>query len=445
MENRLRVCMVAFQFYPVVGGAESRAMKQAYQLRELGHEVMVITLRHQKEWDKLEKLDGISIMRIGGIYTRRGTLRLGRLGHFPLDVLTFIMLWQLRNQYDILHALQISTLCSATALISKLTGKPLVISVASSGPNKVQTKDDATLMADTLATKLSDLSFLKIPYDDIVASGLDSMRQTAVGGSLILDYIKKSEAFYHILSSRSRDYLVSNGFCADKLVRIPNGIDITKFYPKLEKRPDPAKAERDILCVARLSFPKGIDVLLHAWYRMLSEPGEWRSSLKPRLLIAGSGELQEQMERIARELQIEESVVFLGLTQDVLPRLQEAWGFVLPSRWEGMPNALLEAMACQVPCISTRVSGSEDIIEDGVNGLLVEPEQPEQLAYALRRIIEDSQFAHTLAQKGLETIMRDYQLTRVTERMLELYERALGKEKPVVDGVLVGVVGVEEK
>ena len=124
--------MVAFQFYPVVGGAESRAMKQASQLRELGHEVIVLTLRHQKEWDKLEDMDGVSIIRLGGIYTRQGTLRLGRLGHFPLDLLTFVKLWQLRNQFDILHAQQISTLCGAAALISKLTGKPLIISVASS-------------------------------------------------------------------------------------------------------------------------------------------------------------------------------------------------------------------------------------------------------------------------------------------------------------------------
>jgi glycosyltransferase involved in cell wall biosynthesis len=297
-------------------------------------------------------------------------------------------------------------------------------------------------MADTLADKLSDLSFLKIPYDDIVASGLDSMKKTAVGGSMILNYIKKSEAFYHILSSRSRDYLISNGFRTDKIVRIPNGIDITKFYPKPEKRPDPSKPERDILCVARMSFPKGIDVLLHAWYRMMSEPTEWRSHLKPRLFIAGSGELEVPIERIAKELELEDSVVFLGLTKDVLPRLQEAWGFVLPSRWEGMPNALLEAMACQVPCISTRVSGSEDIVENGVNGLLVEPEQPMELAHALRHVIEDTDFALELGQKGLETIMRDYQLARVTERVLELYDRALGKEQSVVDSVLVSV---EEK
>lgn len=443
MNKKLRICMVAFQFYPVVGGAESRAMKQAYQLHEMGHEVMIITLRHQKEWAKREAMDGIGILRIGGIYTRQGTLRLGRLGHFPLDLLTFLKLWQLRKQYDILHSQQISTLSGAAALISKLIKKPLIISVASSGPGKVQTKEDAMLMADTLADKLSDLSFLKIPFDDIVASGLDSMEKTAIGGKQILNYIKKSDAFYHILSSRSHEYLISHGFRADKIVRIPNAIDINKFRPAPEKRPDPAKSERDIVCVARMSFPKGIDVLLHAWYRMLSEPAEWRSQLKPRLLIAGGGELEYPIKRIAKELEIEDSVVFLGTIKDVIPLVQGAWSFVLPSRWEGMPNALLEAMACEVPCISTRVSGSEDIIENGVNGLLVEPEQPKELAEALRQVIEDTDLAQRLAKEGLETIKRDYLLTRVTEQMVELYDRALGQERNVQ--VAEVLVGAEEK
>ena len=254
--------------------------------------------------------------------------------------------------------------------------------------------------------------------------------------------VKKSETFFHSLSSRSRSYLIKHGFREDKIVCIPNGIDISKFRPEPEKRPNPANAERDIVCVARLSFPKGIDILLHAWYRMLNEPDAWRSHLKPRLLIAGSGELQEQMERIARELGIEDSVVFLGLTKDVIPLLQGAWGFVLPSRWEGMPNALLEAMACKIPCISTRVSGSEDIIENGVNGILVEPGQPVELAQAMRRIIEDTDFAQGLAQKGFETVHNDYLLPHVTKQMLALYSRALGNEEPAESRDLVGA---EEK
>ena len=439
MENRLRICMVAFLFSPIVGGAETRAEKQARQLQALGHEVMIITLRHHKDWQKLENMDGLPVTRVGGLYSKNGALRIGRLGHLPIDFLMFIKLWKLRRHYDVLHSLQLSPLAGVAALIGKLVGKPVVISIPSTGPGKKQSEEDAKLMADTLVDKMSDLSFLKVPYDDIVVGDLGYMKQTAFGGGMILQFLKKSEAFYHILSNRSRSYLTSNGFRADKIVRIPNGIDIDKFHPNLEKRPDPIKPERDILCVARLSFPKGIDVLLHAWYRMMSEPAEWRSNLKPKLLIAGSGELQEQMQRISKELKIEDSVVFLGLIRNVIPLLQEAWGFVLPSRWEGMPNALLEAMACEVPCISTRVSGSEDIVVNGANGLLIEPEQPEELAQAMRSLIEDTNLAHSLAQEGLKTVMHDYQLIRVTEQILDLYYRALGRENPVAPRVLEGV------
>src|SRR5207248_762463 len=183
-----------------------------------------------------------------------------------------------------------------------------------------------------------------------------------------------------------------------------------------ERHPNPARPERDIVCVARMDYAKGVDVLLHAWGRMLREPSEWRTLLRPRLRLVGEGVCRAQMERIVAELGIQDSVEFLGSRTDVLDLLQQSWGFVMPSRWEGMPNALLEAMACGLPCVATHVSGSEDIIADGINGLLVEPEQPAEMALALRRIIEDTSLAHLLGQEGRITVVRDYQLTTVVEQ-----------------------------
>jgi len=103
-----------------------------------------------------------------------------------------------------------------------------------------------------------------------------------------------------------------------------------------------------------------------------------------------------------------------------------------------MPNALLEAMACGLPCVATRVSGSEDIISDGVNGLLVEPEQPAELAQALRRSIEDAELAQRLGREGRATVVRDYQLTTIVEQCLELYRRLLAGERNVLPLALEG-------
>jgi len=252
------------------------------------------------------------------------------------------------------------------------------------------------------------------------------------GGHTILNFLQESDAYYQILSNRGRSYLISRGFRSEQIVHVPNGIDTTKFRPLPELRPDPTKPERNIICVARMEYDKGVDVLLHAWGRMMHASSEWDANLKPRLLLVGEGIFMPQMQRIARELGIQDSVEFLGLRTDVIDLLQQSWGFVLPSRWEGMPNALLEAMACGLPCVATRVSGSEDIISNGVNGLLVEPEQPAEMALALRSIIEDTNLAQQLGQEGYATVVRDYQLSTIVKQCLELYRHLLIKDKNVL-------------
>lgn len=426
MEDHIRVCLVSFMFAPLVGGAEVRAEKQARQLQAFGQEVMVVTLRHNKKWERMETLNGLRVVRVGGgIYRRNGWLHIGRLGHFPLDISLFLTLWRLRHQYDVLHCLQLSPLAAVATLIGKLTHKPVIISIPSTGPGKKQQAADATLMADTL----TDASFLKVDFGDIVVGDIGYLSKTALGGSLIVKFLRKSDAYYQILSSRSYSYLTSHGFNAEHIVRIPNGIDAEKFRPDPERRPDPGRQERTILCVARLQYPKGIDVLLHAWGRMMHAPSQWRTHLKPRLLIVGEGPLRSQLERIAQELRIQDSVEFLGLRRDVTELLQQSWGFVLPSRWEGMPNALLEAMACGLPCVATRVSGSEDIVLNGLNGLLVEPEQPVELAQALRCIIEDVDVARRLGREGRATVINDYQLSTVVEQCVKLYRHLLHKDE----------------
>jgi glycosyltransferase involved in cell wall biosynthesis len=439
MEGSIRICLISFLFWPKVGGTEVQTEKQARLLQALGHDVVVVTLRYDKRLKRAETLDGLPVVRVGGIYKRGGALRLGRFGHVPIDIGMFLELWRLRHRYDVIHIFQISPLAAVAAVIGKLAHRPVVISIQSSGPSesqRTQLEEGATLMADTLV----DPSFLKIDFMDWASTSGDItyLPQTSFGGHAMLNFLRKSDVCYQILSNRSRSYLTSRGFRPEQIVRIPNGIDTKKFRPAPALRPDPTKPERDIICVARMDYAKGVDVLLHAWGRMMRAPIEWRGNLKPRLRLVGEGIFMPQMQRIAEELGIQDSVEFLGLRTDVVDLLQRSWGFVLPSRWEGMPNALLEAMACGLPCVATRVSGSEDIISDGVNGLLVEPEQPAEMALALRHIIEDTNLAQQLGQEGCATVVRDYQLATVVEQCLELYRRLLTKGKSVLPFALEG-------
>ncbi len=427
MEDRIRLCFIAFLFWPDVGGAQVRTEKQARQLQALGHDVTVVTFRHYRQWKRKEMLDGLPVVRVGGIYRRNGQLNTGRLGYLPNIVMMVLTLWRLRHSYDVIHAFQLSL---PAALIGQLTHKPVVLSIQSTGPGEARRmqldEHGAMLMADTL----SETSFLKVELKDWEAGAGDIGHLPRLPlGKAMLNFLRKSNAFYQILSTRSYSYLTSHGFRAEQIVHIPGSVDTERFQPAPERRPDPARPERDIICVARLDYAKGVDVLLHAWGRMLREPSEWRAHLKPRLRLVGDGRLKPQMEYIVAELGIQDSVEFLGLRTDVVDLLQQSWGFVLPSRWEGMSNALLEAMACGLPCVATSVSGSEDIISEGVNGLLVEPEQPAEMAQALRRIIEDTELAQRLGRTGRATVVRDYRLISVVKQCLEVYRCLLTREK----------------
>jgi glycosyltransferase involved in cell wall biosynthesis len=427
-KEHLRICFIPLMFSPLVGGAEIQAEKQARQLQKLGHAVTIVTLHSQRSWERKTLLDGLPVVRVGGIYKSDGTLRIGRLGIWPVSIGMFLQLWQLRHTYDVIHVFQVTPLAAMAVLIGKLTGKPVIIGSMGVGPTREessQPRPEAVLMADTLTER----SFLKIaPWNTEGSTGdINGLLKNTLGGRIVFNFLRRSQAYFQALSTRSSTYLVSWGIRREQIVYIPGSVDSEKFRPSPEHRPDPDKPERMIICVARLEHVKGIDVLLHAWGRMISVPSEWRAHLNPRLCIVGIGRLRPQLERIVAELNIQDSVEFLGLRLDVVDLLQRSWGFVLPSRNEGMPNALLEAMACGLPCIATRVSGSEDIIVDGFNGILVEPEQPAQMAHALHRLIEETELAQRLGQEGHATVVRDYQLIHAVQRCLELYWRLLAK------------------
>ncbi len=470
----MRICYVAYQFWPSVGGSQAQAEKQAGYLSQSGQEVLVVTLRHQKAWPAHEMYRSFSVVRVGGWYRRGGTLRAGRFAYLLVNVLLFFTLWRLRRKYDLIHTLQLSPQAAVAALIGKLARKPVIIGVQSTGPYEVlkdlsveevpeslehrgaeqvpvtggereQTKGGETTKAVAVGRKPA-LSRVATAYAAGDSSGqpgrgntrlkaeiggdLAQLRQMAWGGQKMLDYIRKADVYYQILSSRSYLYLLHHDFRQERIIYVPNGVDTQQFCPVSWLKPDEMvqRTERVFICVARLEYAKGVDILLQAWAQMMELLPVWREGLQPRLRLVGDGTCRAQLERLAVELGIQESVEFLGTRLDVPALLQEAWGFVLPSRWEGMPNALLEAMSCALPCVATRVSGSEDMLEQGLNGLLVEPEEPRQLAYALRLLIEDTDLATRLGRLGYETVRRYYQLGTAVQGCLAFYRYLLSRE-----------------
>jgi len=422
----MRICYVAFQFWPSIGGSQSQAEKQARYLQKSGQDVLVVTLRHQKSWRAHEEHSSFPIIRIGGLYKHDGTLRAGRFGHLFSDLLLFLTLWRLRRSYDLIHTLQLSPLAVVAVLVGHLTHKPVIVGIQNTGP--YDHMSEKPYEQKPSGTPQDQARNIERETSKEVGGDIAFLVQTAWGGRRMLKYLRQSNAYYQILSSRSYAYLMQHGFRPEQIVHIPNGIDTQQFYPVIWQGDMAPPQERVLFCVARLEYAKGIDILLQAWAYMLALPAGWRDGIRPRLCLVGDGSRRAELEQMAVDLNIQESVDFWGTRHDIAWLLQESWGFVLPSRWEGMPNALLEAMACGLPCIATWVSGSEDIIEQGINGLLVPPEEPQHLAYALRLVLEDTRLARQLGQKGYEKVLRYYQLDSTVQRCLTFYRYLLASQ-----------------
>jgi glycosyltransferase involved in cell wall biosynthesis len=165
--------------------------------------------------------------------------------------------------------------------------------------------------------------------------------------------------------------------------------------------PPPEQRPTRIVGMGRLSPEKGFDVLVRAFARLAPWYPDWT------LLVLGAGPQREQLEDLADSLGVRDHVHWAGWVDRPESALLESSVFVLPSRYEGFPNALLEAMACGLPCVASACeSGPAEIIRDGVDGLLVPPDNVDALADALRQLVSDEAKRARLGRRAAEVTSR---------------------------------------
>ncbi len=429
--GNLRIFIVTATFLPAVGGIEKQAFAHSRSLRERGYGATVITLRHRKAWPVREMIEGVPVIRVAGVLLE-GRWKLPR----PLQKLAYLLallvmgltLWRYRKHYDVLHVYKLTFLASLAAVVCRLTGKALLVSVRSTGSGELATSyKHASLLAGPLE---STMPWLRVD-GGLRAGGkvrarseleaLERMGKPVV--RLTLALLLNIHAIVVVLSSRMRDHLAEHGFLLHDIRLIPNGVDITRFSPTQENTSSDDLA-RVVVCITGLRYEKGIDVLLQAWYLVHQQVQG------ARLVIVGYGSLRSQLERMAEGLGIAGSVEFAGLQSDIPAQLHRGSIAVLPSRWEGMPNAVLEAMACGLPCVSTRVSGSEDIVQHGVSGLLVEPEDYQGMAQALLTLLRNPLLTQEYGRAARERIAQCYAHEHVMNTYVELYKSMAGRSDP---------------
>jgi glycosyltransferase involved in cell wall biosynthesis len=226
-----------------------------------------------------------------------------------------------------------------------------------------------------------------------------------------------------------RDYHPRRG----RLVVIPNGVDLERFGEPVDRtavrrRLGVPNGARLLIVVAKLFEQKGHGVLLETLPKVLARHPDLE------ILLAGEGPLRSQLGRQAETSGSGHRVHFLGNRRDLPELLAASDLFVLPSLWEGLPMALLEAMASRLPVIATDVSGSREVLADG-GGVLVPPGDVERLTSAITDILADPTQASALGQAGRERVERRYSAARQAAQHAALYRARLGQ--PEAEGMAV--------
>ncbi len=234
-----------------------------------------------------------------------------------------------------------------------------------------------------------------------------------VPGNLLVEKITRA-AFVRCISHFCRSQLMRlvpfNQWPKLHIVRC--GVDTDVFGP----RPKPKNAVPEIVCLGRLVPAKGQHVLLQAC-RALREKGA-----AFHLTFIGDGPDRKSLDALCREWGLSDSVAFTGAVgqDEVCRRLEIADIMVLPSFAEGLPVVLMEAMAKEIPCISSRIMGIPELIEDGVNGFLTAPSDVEGIAEGIAQLLKDAELRRRLGCNARKTVCEHYDIETNCRRMGEL-------------------------
>ena len=365
----------------VVGGAETQAARLSEWWLAGGHEVEIAGHRIPS-----------GILRLGEQQAQCCNIRvIYRLGRLMRGLTFFFSLAKLlvrrQRNYDIIYCRFLGEAAVSVCLLKALgvIRLPLVAVPASAGER-------------------GDFGFIRsIPC-----------------WRMLIPLINAQCSAVNFIAPSIEPYLAQLGVRVRHYSNIPNGI----YCPELPQRNFPAYP-RKLLFVGRLTFQKGLDILCKALSQVKQEQHQFQ------LMIIGEGEQRDQLERLIVESDLLGEVKLSGIKSpgEVWNALSEADAFILPSRYEGLSNAALEAMAAGLPIIITRCGGIDVYIESNM-GWVCEPENVEDLATAIMAMLDLP--AGKLQAMGMRTqrlIQEKFALTHVACQYIELFELVLTKQQ----------------
>jgi glycosyltransferase involved in cell wall biosynthesis len=396
-----RICLLTETYYPVTGGGETQARVLAEALSAHGFTVFIIARRSSQSFKTIEDVCGVTVYRIPPV-------GMGGWKRWGMLVWSFFILTKMRKRYDILYVSGFKALGISAVLASRLFRKICILKADSNGE----------MSGEFFAAGLKKLG---LTHSSLRVRMFLRMRNRILRGA---------NAFVAITSGISRelrDYGVNPG----SIYSITNSVDTKRFRPvsesdkyRLRQQLNFPNKKLIITYSGRLVSYKGLPLLIRVAHKIQ------REHKNVGFVLVGSGSIdihncEAELKDYVLKNGLEASICFAGEADNVHEYLQASDIFVSPTEKDAFPVALIEAMACGLPVISTPVGGIREIITDKQNGLLVEPGNFQQLHDAISTLIVDKALAAFLGNAATQTVRKRYSEAIVTAKYAELFTTAL--------------------
>jgi len=376
------------------GGMERHIEELVDGLIKRGHEVTIITTKHPKGLKREEK-DSLRIFYVGDKpmkYTENFYYESAKLFE-KLDK---------EEKFDIIHSQS-----SAGAGVVKYASlkQPIIVTLHGTIFNEIKSAlNSKSLKGYALAFYL----FIRMLMDK--------------SDKLLLNKANKIiTVSYQLCNDVKRQYNISE----EKLITIPNGIDINKFKPinvdDLREKLKLDLNEKIILSLGKIVKQKGYHLLLKILPDILR-------NYNVKLVIVGTGSYLPDLKKMAVKLGIKDRVIFTGKVSDNdLPKYYNlADIFAFPTlRIEGLPLVVMEAMACKVPVVASRIGGIPTVIENEKDGLLIRPNDLEDLKDKILMLLEDEKFAKRIGKNARNKIIKKFSLDKMVDDTIKVYEEVM--------------------
>jgi glycosyltransferase involved in cell wall biosynthesis len=396
MNKPFGICLLTDSFYPIVGGGEIHAKLLGEELGTQGCVVDVVTRRRIKDSKNKEFLNGIQIWRVP-------PTGFNRFGKYFMIMPAFLKLIVLRRRHRVIYVCGLRILGAVGVLVSKITGAKCILRSESCG------ELSGEFILDQPQVKKN-----KYLYKFFEAAIFLRNR-----------ILISADLFISISSAITNEYICS-GVPKSKIIEIPNGIDLQKFEPATKEHRTRLKnclkiPEKTIFTyTGKLNRGKGLELLLRVWNLIVKQNNG------VHLYLVGSGDNQiisceTELRSYIKNNELQNFVTITGYVDNVHEYLQCSDCFVFPSESEAFGISIIEALACELPVITTEIDGIVDIIDHHVNGLLINVNDDFGLKNSILWFLNNRNKSAILGINGRKTVHNRYSIQAIAEKHFKTF------------------------